>query len=116
MEVKGTIKHIGDLQKVSDKFQKQDIVITTDATTPYPQHIQFQVTQANCSKLASLEIGDEVKAQFNLKGREWNGAKGTQYFNTLEIWQISKEGKTTAAHVISTNVKNDINDNQDLPF
>jgi hypothetical protein len=113
MEVKGTIKHIGDLQKVSDKFQKQDIVLVLDAETKYPQLVQFQVTQANCIKLASLKIGDEVKAQFNLKGREWNGGKGTQYFNTLEIWQISKEGKAEPKQQSESGAAND---NDDLPF
>lgn len=116
MEVKGIIKHIGETQKVSDKFQKREIVITTEANTPYPQHVQFQVTQDKCGVLSNFEIGDEVKAQFNLRGREWNGAEGVKYFNTLEIWQISKEGKTTsaqAAHEAPTNSGNDIDS---LPF
>jgi hypothetical protein len=91
MQVTGTIKQISDLQKVSDKFQKQDFVLTIDGTTPYPQHVQFQCTQAKCSLLATLNEGDEVDVQFNLKGKEWTGAKGTQYFNTLEAWSIAKK-------------------------
>jgi len=117
MEVKGIIKHIGETQKVSDKFQKREIVITTEVNTPYPQHVQFQVTQDKCGVLSNFEIGDEVKAQFNLRGREWNGAEGVKYFNTLEIWQISKEGGVSPQHQKTSEALASIkNDNDDLPF
>lgn len=90
MEISGVIKQIFDTQKVSDKFQKRDFVLTTEGNTPYPQHVLFQVTQDKCSLLDKLETGDEVKVQFNLRGREWNGPKGVQYFNTLEAWRLEK--------------------------
>ena len=86
----GTIKHIYDLQQVSDKFKKQDIAITLDGDTKYPQHVLFQVTQDKCQSLVPLNVGDNVNFEYNLKGREWNGAKGIQYFNALEIWTIKK--------------------------
>jgi hypothetical protein len=90
MEITGTIKQISDLQKVSEKFQKQDFVLTTDSSTPYPQHIQLQCTQDKCNLLGSLNVGDEVKVMFNLRGKEWAGKDGIKYFNTLEAWKIDK--------------------------
>lgn len=93
MEVIGTLKAKFDTQRVSDKFQKRDFVITTEANTPYPQHVQFQVTQDKCSLLDKFNIGDQVRVQFNLRGREWNGPKGAQYFNTLDAWRIDGEAK-----------------------
>ena len=90
MEVTGTIKHIGDLQKVSDKFQKQEFVLTIDAGSPYPQHIQFECKQNKTALLIELNECDNVTVHFNLNGREWNSANGIKYFNTLDAWKITK--------------------------
>jgi hypothetical protein len=92
METTGILKLVGATTKVSDKFQKREFVLTTEANTPYPQHVQFQVTQDKCSVLDSYNVGEEVKIQFNLRGREWNGPEGVKYFNTLEAWRIERAG------------------------
>src|SRR6476661_8022008 len=89
MEVIGTLKEKYDTQKVSDKFSKREFVLTTEANTPYPQHVSFQVTQDKCEVLDRYKIGDEIQVHFNLRGREWNGPQGVKYFNTLEAWRIS---------------------------
>lgn len=92
METTGILKLVGATTRVSDKFQKREFVLTTEANTPYPQHVQFQVTQDKCSVLDSYNVGEEVKIQFNLRGREWNGPEGVKYFNTLEAWRIERAG------------------------
>ncbi len=92
METTGILKLVGATTRVSDKFQKREFVLTTEANTPYPQHVQFQVTQDKCSVLDSYNVGEEVKIQFNLRGREWNGPEGVKYFNTLEAWKIERAG------------------------
>jgi hypothetical protein len=90
MEVTGTLKMKFETQKVSDRFQKRDFVLTTEANTPYPQHVSFQVTQDKCNILDQFREGDEIRVQFNLRGREWNGPQGIKYFNTLEAWRLEK--------------------------
>ncbi|MES2761365.1 MAG: DUF3127 domain-containing protein [Bacteroidota bacterium] len=127
MEVTGQLKLKYDTQKVSDKFQKRDFVLATDLSTPYPQFVSFQVTQDKCTMLDSFNQGDEIKVQFNLRGREWNGPQGIKYFNTLEAWRIEKVAsgqssapaqnnsgmqENTAAPVFNSS----ISDNDDLPF
>ncbi|MDF2447983.1 MAG: hypothetical protein K0R26_487 [Bacteroidota bacterium] len=126
MEVTGQLKLKYDTQKVSDKFQKRDFVLATDLSTPYPQYVSFQVTQDKCSMLDSFNQGDEIKVQFNLRGREWNGPQGIKYFNTLEAWRIEKVG-AGQSNVQQTNsgvqgntsspvFNSSISDNDDLPF
>jgi hypothetical protein len=88
MDITGTLKEKFDTQVVSEKFKKREIVVTTEANTPYPQHVTFQMTQDKCDILDKYDQGDEVKIHFNLKGREWNGPEGVKYFNTLEAWRI----------------------------
>ncbi len=132
MEVVGTLKAKFDTQKVSDRFQKREFVLTTEASTPYPQHVSFQVTQDKCNILDQFNDGEEIKVQFNLRGREWNGPQGIKYFNTLEAWRIEKVsgGNSSASSSQNSNQasNNTINtssapvftgnvgDNDDLPF
>ena len=121
MEVTGQLKLKYDIQKVSEKFQKRDFVLSTDLSTPYPQHVSFQVTQDKCSMLDSFNEGDEIKVQFNLRGREWNGPQGLKYFNTLEAWKIEKVASSEIKESntpISTDRVFPVTpiDNDDLPF
>lgn len=92
METTGTIKVIQDTQKVSDRFRKRNFVLTIGATTPYPQHVEFQMTHDKCDVLNGYSVGQQVKVQFNLQGREWNGPQGIKHFNTLEAWRIESLG------------------------
>jgi len=113
MTLKGTMAVIMPTQQVSDKFAKRDFVIKTD-DEKYPQEILVQVTQDKCALLDNFSIGDKVEASINLRGRAWhNQAKGiTQYFNTVECWQLSKVGQATQNAPAPANT----NDDQSLPF
>ncbi len=127
MEIIGSLKLKGETNKVSEKFQKRDFVVTTDKNTPYPQHVSFQITQDKCSILDRYNEGDEIKVHFNLRGREWNGPQGVKYFNTLEAWRIenisgggnsnNNYNQSNAAASSSTTFNTDTaTDADDLPF
>jgi len=81
----------------------------------------------------TVPVGDEeLKIQFNLRGREWNGPQGIKYFNTLEAWRIERfvGGNSSAAPTQNTNTATpgantssaapvftgNPGDNDDLPF
>ena len=128
MEVTGQLKLKGEIQKVSEKFQKRDFVLSTDLNTPYPQHVSFQITQDKCSLLDQFNEGEELKVQFNLRGREWNGPQGVKFFNTLEAWRIEKAGASSSSTPSSQSqpsmnesasapvFNSSISDADDLPF
>ena len=129
MEVTGILKVKFDTQRVSEKFQKREFVLSTDTNTPYPQHVSFQVTQDKCTLLDTFNAGDEIRVQFNLRGREWNGPQGIKYFNTLEAWRIEKlSNSQPASNTVSSSnnsmqentsapvFNSSIGDNDDLPF
>jgi hypothetical protein len=127
MELVGVLKVKYDTQKVSEKFQKRDFVVTTDMETPYPQHVIMQITQDKCIMLDQYNVGDMLKVQINLRGREWNGPQGIKYFNTIEAWRVelvpkSNTAGTTAAPVATNSetpapvFNSSIADNDDLPF
>ncbi len=90
MEVTGKIKMIDATKEVgSGGFKKRDIVVTTDEQ--YPQHILVQFVQDKCELLNNYQVGEAVKIDINLRGREWTNPQGeTVYFNTIQGWRISK--------------------------
>jgi Domain of unknown function (DUF3127) len=90
MEVTGRVKMIDQTKEVgSGGFKKRDIVVTTDEQ--YPQHILVQFVQDKCDLLNSYQVGDQVKIDINLRGREWTNQQGeTVYFNTIQGWRIGK--------------------------
>lgn len=90
MEVTGKIKMIDTTKEVgSSGFKKRDVVVTTDEQ--YPQHILVQFVQDKCDLLNGLTVGEAVKIDINLRGREWVNPQGeTVYFNTIQGWRIGK--------------------------
>jgi len=91
MELEGKIKLIDETKEVGTSgFKKRDIVITTDEQ--YPQHILVQFVQDKCDLLNNYQVGDAVKIDINLRGREWTNPQGeTVYFNTIQGWRIAKQ-------------------------
>ncbi len=90
MEVIGKIKMIDQTKEVGTSgFKKRDVVVTTDEQ--YPQHILVQFVQDKCDLLNNYQVGESVKIDINLRGREWVNPQGeTVYFNTIQGWRIGK--------------------------
>lgn len=113
-ETTGLLKVTNPTQQVSEKFAKREFVVTTDASTQYPQHMSFQLTQDKCNLLDAFKVGQEVKVHFNLRGREWTGPEGTRYFNTLEAWKIESLGSAPVTHQAEIMPSQEVGDS--LPF
>lgn len=129
MEITGTLKVKFDTQKVSDRFSKREFVLTTEANTPYPQHVPMQVTNDKCWLLDALNPGDELKVHFNIRGREWEGPQGTKYFVTIDAWKLEKMANGTVQTapaataetnegqgIVDNSAQNSTDGNEDLPF
>ena len=94
MEVTGILKVKFDTQVVSEKFKKREMVLTiTEGPSGYQQFVTFQLTQDKVNIIDQYNEGDEIKVQFNLRGREWISPQNEKkYFNTLEAWRIERAG------------------------
>lgn len=88
MEVQGRIKMIGETQTFgSNGFRKREIVVTTEEQ--YPQHIMVEFVQDKTDLLNNYQVGQQVKININLRGREWVNPQGeTKYFNSIQGWRI----------------------------
>ena len=88
MEVQGSIKVIGEVQEISAKFKKRELVVSTDEQ--YPQTLSIEFIQDKTELLNKFEIGQNVKVGINLRGREWENpqTKEIKYFNSIQGWRI----------------------------
>ncbi len=88
MEVQGRVKVIGETQTFGNNgFRKREIVITTEEQ--YPQHIMVEFVQDKTDLLNNFNVGQQVKININLRGREWVNPQGeTKYFNSIQGWRI----------------------------
>ena len=123
MEVQGKIKMIGETQTFgSNGFRKRELVVTTEEQ--YPQHILVEFVQDKTDLLNNYQVGQAVKVNINLRGREWVNPQGeTKYFNSVQGWRI-EAAQTEGANVPpvapaqafepATNLNEEEHD--DLPF
>ena len=86
-------------------------------------YIKFQCTQAKVSIIDDVNVGDEIKVHFNIRGNKWEKEGRISYFTNLDAWRIEKalaqnpqsqdvntDGLEPVDHFTSSE------DNEDLPF
>ena len=86
-------------------------------------YIKFQCVQDRTSIVDRVNVGDEIKVYFNIKGSKWEKNGQVSYFNNLDAWrveQILQPSKNNSEHVdlepldTFTSASDEVND--DLPF
>lgn len=123
MNISGKVKLINETKEYgSNGFRKREIVLTTQEQ--YPQNILVEFIQDRTDLLDIYNIGDFVKIDINLRGREWTNDKGeVKYFNSIQGWRIEKVEDEFESQLPPLPTKEDLNisDNassepDDLPF
>jgi hypothetical protein len=111
-----------DTEQIKDTFKKREFVIS-DESSQYPQEIIFQLVQDKCDLLDPFNVGEEIKVNFNLRGRRWDNPKTgeTRFFNSLDAWRLEKSGSAPLSQDLPpmpseepSHASND--DSDDLPF
>lgn len=89
LEATGKLHTIFETKQVSERFTKREFVVELADNPKYPQVVQFQLTGDRCAQLDGLKVGDSVRIEFSLRGREWRNGQGeVKYFNSLDVWRI----------------------------
>ena len=90
MQIFGQIHFISETKSFNEgKFTTRIVYIKT--VEQYSQTIPIQFEKDNISKLDSFQVGDLVKIDFNLRGKEFTKQDGTKdAFITLAGWKIEK--------------------------
>lgn len=96
IEVSGKLHTIYETKQVSERFAKREFVLEMADNPKYPQLVLFQLTGDRCAQLDDHQVGDEVRVEFSLRGREWKSPQGDlKYFNSLDVWKLeaSRSGR-----------------------
>jgi hypothetical protein len=89
IEAAGKLHLIFETKQVSERFTKREFVVEMADSPKYPQMVLFQLTGDRCSQLDGMNVGDDVRIEFSLRGREWKSPSGeVKYFNSLDVWKI----------------------------
>ena len=89
IEAIGKLHTIFETKQVSERFTKREFVLSLADNPKYPQTVLFQLSGERCSQLDRLSVGDDVRVEFSLRGREWKSPAGEiKYFNSLDVWKI----------------------------
>jgi hypothetical protein len=90
-EIQGKLIEKYDAQQVTDRFRKREFVLETRdnvGANEFVETIKFQLTQDRCDLIDSINVGDDLKVSFNIRGRRWEKNGQVSYFNNLEAWRI----------------------------
>jgi len=93
MEISGKLHVINQAQQVTERFRKREFVLELSENSRFPQFVLFQLTGDRCEQIDDFGVGDEVRVEFSLRGREWKSPRGeVKYFNSLDVWNIERAG------------------------
>lgn len=108
VQIKGRVHEVGQTVQVTESFKKRDLIVAISDNPQFVEYIKLELHQDNVSKVDSLNVGDEVEVDVNLRGRPYTNKDGvTTYFNSLVAWKITK---------LSSAPKQQEEEKEDLPF
>ena len=86
----GTVESIGDVQQITDRFKKRDLVlfIPNESKPEYPNRVAFQATNNRIDSLNSVAPGQQVEIKFFINGKKVNTRRGEMVINNLDISEI----------------------------
>lgn len=58
-------------------------------------YVKFQSLQEKTSIIDKVNVGDEIKVYFNIKGTKWEKDGKTSYFTNLDAWRIEPMSQTS---------------------
>jgi hypothetical protein len=86
MVIKGTVLAIKDLQVISEKFKKQEVIIKQEGVE-YDADIPIEFIQDKRIELVKgMAVGGSYEIDINISGRAWKD----RYFVSLKAWKVSK--------------------------
>jgi Domain of unknown function (DUF3127) len=99
-ELTGKLIEKFDTMQRTETFKVRDFIVekTEDANGKLITNvIKFQSVQDKTALLDKINIGDEIKVHFNIRGSKWGKDGKTSYFINLDAWRIEKVLQTAKA-------------------
>lgn len=125
-EISGKLIEKFETVKVNDRFKKREFVIEkteSNGGMEFTDHIKFQLTQDRCNLIDAMNLNDDIKVHFNIRGNKWEKDGKVSYFTNLDAWRIEKENSQNQGNIPddmppppSIDDMPDANEPDDLPF
>lgn len=93
-EISGKLIEKYNTIQVNERFKKREFVIErteSNGGMEFTDHIKFQLTQDRCNLIESVNLNEEVKVSFNIRGNKWERDGKVNYFTNLDAWRIEKQ-------------------------
>lgn len=90
-ELTGKLAEKFDIVKRSETFKTREFVIekAEDAGgRTFTSYIKFQCVQDRTTIVDAVNIGDNVKVHFNIRGTKWEKDGRISYITNLDAWRI----------------------------
>jgi single-stranded DNA-binding protein len=101
--ITGKVKFVDEVREFgSNGFRKHQVVVETgDGRWDNPIPVEF--TKDNIELSKNLQVGDQVKIESRINGREWQGKDGTtKWFTSINGYKITKESSKFAEESTSS--------------
>lgn len=101
-EISGKLIEKYNTIQVNDRFKKREFVIERSESNggmEFTDHIKFQLTQDRCNLIESVNLNDELKVSFNIRGNKWEKDGKVSYFTNLDAWRVEKVTAATPDNI-----------------
>jgi hypothetical protein len=116
-ETSGKLHAVSETKQVTERFRKREFVVELADNPRFPQFVQFELTGDRCDHLDGFEVGEQVRVEFSLRGREWKSPKGeTKYFNSLDVWTLERMKDSGGGHRDFSDDEPPPPSDEDVPF
>lgn len=79
-------------------------------------YIKFQCVQDRTAIVDRVEVGQEIKVHFNIKGSKWEKNGQTNYITNLDAWRVEAAQQNSSQQPSSDFMPPPVEMNDDLPF
>ena len=122
MQHTGILLNRSDIKIFESGFQVQEFYLdckTFDQNTgqEYPNTLRFQVVGDKINLLNSIQRGERITVNFNIKGRDFQKEDGTKgHVHNLTVWKIDKVVNPTPQTSTQPTISTSEDEDDDLPF
>ena len=92
-EVTGKLIEKYDIVQKTESFKTREFVIETSEdikVRTIVNYIKFQCIQDKTAIIDRVNVGDDIKVYFNIRGTKWEKDSKTTYFTNLDAWRIEQ--------------------------
>lgn len=82
-----------DTTQKTESFKTREFVVEKSEDIngkTITNYIKFQCVQDRTGIIDRVNVGDEIKVHFNIKGSKWEKDGRVSYFNNLDAWRVEQ--------------------------